>query len=160
LVTDVVVIYGDPFGGQTPRLSKERAVEAVNKALFQADDVDELADGDEKPIRCSYGNWSAGYLFDETQGDIVRYTFQTSPEVMPVDPMERMVDGITVQECVDRFSLMQQEGHMGNLRYVFTPGQLTAARLAWSSALRAKQAEVKERDRLSVRCDEQWGEDV
>ncbi len=41
-----------------------------------------------------------------------------------------------------------------------TARQREAARSAWSSSLRAKQAEAREKERCQVVCDEQWGEDV
>ena len=79
------------------------------------------------------------------------------------DPMERMVDGLTVRECLDLWVDNQRTYDLygrGGGYAPLTAAQKSAASLAWSSSLRAKQAEVKERERLSVRCDEQWGEDV
>ena len=120
---------------------------------YQADDVDELSDIDEKPIGC-------GWPCNEACGHLAVQPAHVA------DPMERMVDGLTVRECLARMERSAQphpwdsDSEQGGLWHWLTAAQQEAARLAWSSSLRAKQAEVKEMDRLSVRCDEQWGEDV
>ena len=142
----IPIVFGELLAGNSPSARKERAVEAVNKAL---------ADGKIAPAA------SPSLAEQLAQREL-------DARAASIDPMERMVDGLTVRECLDAFERNQRERPTHHARFVpvslrgvyLTMAQLAAARLAWSSALRAKQAEVKERDRLSVRCDEQWGEDV
>jgi len=66
-----------------------------------------------------------------------------------------MVDGRTVRECLDIFQRDMREGHATGRR--LTPGQLTAARTAWSAALKAKAVEAAEKEhRRVVVDDDRW----
>lgn len=82
-----------------------------------------------------------------------------------LDPMERLVDGLTVRECLAAYERLQREDHTTHARYVpvslggvhLTPNQHAAARLAWSDELKRKQQEAGEKERRSV-CvdDDRW----
>jgi hypothetical protein len=87
------------------------------------------------------------------------------------DPMDRLVDGLAVSECLKRFSAWMRNRDMqtggstiywcDGVRMVrpwdLTHDQLTAARSAWSASLRAKQAEAVEKQRSAI-CvdDDRW----
>jgi hypothetical protein len=74
------------------------------------------------------------------------------------------VDGLKPSACLARYQARQRQSDDKARRrvaeYRLSQPQLVAARSAWSSSLRAKQAEAREVERCFVRCDEQWGEDV
>jgi hypothetical protein len=143
--------------------------DCVGAYSYVACDVDEPI---EEPVRCAMYFPSVGVDFvpDLTTTKfhmVMAGGYCGDAACTKCDPMERMVDGLSVRECLARYSIMQRVDGYGAADYArarefyqLTPLQKEAARSAWSSSLRAKQAEVKERDRLSVRCDEQWGEDV
>jgi hypothetical protein len=77
------------------------------------------------------------------------------------DPLDRFVDGLRVRECLWMFQQNQRAADLGCWTQVWSDGkhrplttaQLTAARSAWSSALRAKQAEAREKERREVVCE-------
>lgn len=93
------------------------------------------------------------------------------PNVSGIDPMDRLVDGLTVRECLERYTAWQrtrdkQSG--GNTVYWvdgvrmvrpwdMTHEQVCAARLAWSAELKRKQQEAEAKERASV-CvdDDRW----
>lgn len=83
-----------------------------------------------------------------------------------IDPMERMVDGLAVRECLERYSAWQREDvrqtewakteplKPKHLRAEYlTVAQVEAARTAWSAALKRKQAEQREKERNEVVCE-------
>lgn len=68
--------------------------------------------------------------------------------VVPASPAPVLVDGLTRDECLERFvTAMQMEAPFSA---VFTPAQLAAAREEWSAALRAKVAASDEAERCRV----------
>lgn len=96
------------------------------------------------------------------------------------DPLDRFVDGLRVRECLRLFTIgmdrdweQQRDGSAAYHRGIdgkcvptppgyredwfaaqaLTTVQLTAARFAWSSKLRRKQQEARERERAQVVCD-------
>lgn len=85
------------------------------------------------------------------------------------DPMERYVDGLTVRECLERYTAWQRED-VRNTRWMaetrkpahqraeyLTIDQFIAARSAWSAALKAKMAEANEKElRRIVVDDDRW----
>jgi hypothetical protein len=82
---------------------------------------------------------------------------------------DRIVDGLTVRECLERYERLQRmDRHTGigwcyrtpEELYPLTVAQHLAAQSAWSSALRAKQQETRQKERERVVCDEQWGEEL
>lgn len=111
---------------------------------------------------------------------------QTEATQLVADPMDRVVDGLTVSECLARYEVRQRESLMPyDDRYwdmkrdphLFPKGrrdegdpswgpyerernvprgfrlndaQLTAAKSAWSTALKRKQQEAREGERVSV----------
>lgn len=78
-----------------------------------------------------------------------------------VDPMDRKVDGMRVQECVFWYTLNQRAADAGRCgaRRTLTPAQKDAARTAWSAELRRKQAEAREAERVAIVCDDdRWEE--
>ena len=79
------------------------------------------------------------------------------------DPMERYVDGLIVRECLERYEAWQRED-VRDTRWAKTRklrdgylslAQVTAAREAWSLALKGKQAAAREKERCQVVCDPQ-----
>lgn len=155
---------------------------------YTCDDSDE--DIDEKPIGCGYGDVSctACEAPNYSLRDALKIAYERIGETMPserfhvniggevravepepADPMERMVDGLTVAECLERFTAWQREGSgygggtttywIDGVRHVRpwsldTHAQVAAAREAWSAALRAKQEEARERERRQIVCDD------
>lgn len=87
-------------------------------------------------------------------GGGIRYRMQKCIAGTCCDPLDQLVDGLTVRECLERYQDWQQEGArlLKDKPRVFikrlTPAQLSAARSAWSSALRAKQAEARAEQRV------------
>lgn len=166
--------------------------------------------------RVGYGNWTSGWLFDESAGNLTavfggttltapRYeqakvneeeialyfpsqvetvhTMEPAPGLsgaklhitlagghcgdascVKCDTLERYVDGLTVRECLSRYEAWQREDSGSKMRRMrdgyLTRAQMLAAQDAWSSALRAKQAEAREKERCEVVCEEQWGEEL
>ncbi len=78
------------------------------------------------------------------------------------DNGHRLVDGLTVRECLAAYERLQREDHTTHARYVpvslggvhLTPNQRDAARLAWSAELKRKQQEAKDRERAEVVVDD------
>ena len=118
-----------------------------------------------------YGDWTAGWPFDDDQGDLsplgdIHITFAGGhcgdAACTRCDPMERMVGGLTVRECLERYEAYQRADYGGGTcanggismkfptRATLTTEQLAAARIAWSAELRRKQAEARERERTAV----------
>jgi hypothetical protein len=66
----------------------------------------------------------------------------------------RCVDGLTAQQCLERY-ITHQRTESGGKRgmWSLTPRQLAAASLAWSSHLRAKQQQVREKERVGIVCE-------
>lgn len=102
-------------------------------------------------------------LIDAIEEDRVYRFFDSLKE--PIDPMDRLVDGLTVRECLAAYERLQREDHTTHARYVpvslggvhLTPNQRDAARLAWSAELKRKQQEAEAKERASV-CvdDDRW----
>lgn len=77
------------------------------------------------------------------------------------DRMDCFVDGLTVRQCLERYEFNQRNDLAVNWwpKCPMTPLQLSAARSAWSAALRAKQQEERERERMAIVCDDdRWEE--
>ena len=80
------------------------------------------------------------------------------------DPMERMVEGLSVHECLAVFTKLQQDGGTHHQKYVpaylggthLTPLQKDAARMAWSSELKRKQVDAREQEKVVVVDDDRW----
>jgi hypothetical protein len=81
-------------------------------------------------------------------------------KIIEIDPL----DGMTTDECLRRYQLRQRQSDVKGCRrikeYRLSQNQLAVARSAWSSALRAKQAAARTKEREQVVCDEQWGEEL
>jgi hypothetical protein len=89
------------------------------------------------------------------------------------DPMDRLVDGLTVRECLARYEAWQRNRDLqrgGSTVYWvdgerlvrpwdMTHPQMAAAQSAWSSALCNLQSEQRERERVEI-CvdDDRWEE--
>lgn len=78
------------------------------------------------------------------------------PNVSGIDPMDRIVDGLTVSGCLVLYQAAQQSDSPLAMR-LLTPAQRDAARLAWSAELKRKQQEAEEKEGRSV-CvdDDRW----
>jgi len=79
-------------------------------------------------------------------------------QLEPVDPMDRIVDGLMVRDCLRRYQANLREldsaSHkLTRILYGLTPPQLEAARLAWSTELKRKVAETRERERNQIVCE-------
>lgn len=86
----------------------------------------------------------------------------------PIDPMDRIVDGLSVRRCLERYTAWQRESKDGDWREgeiwsgprpSLTAAQKAAARLAWSSELKRKQDEARAKERVDVVVDDdRWEE--
>lgn len=88
---------------------------------------------------------------------------QTEAQQLVADPLDHVVDGLTVRECLARYEAWQREWVGGTTwkrgdTYLTLP-QVDAARSAWSSSLRTLQSEQRERGRVEI-CvdDDRWEE--
>lgn len=95
---------------------------------------------------------------------------QVEPQPEPTDPLDRIVDGLTVRECLERYQAWQREdvsqvpgrpasGRWSVAEPYLTTAQVEAARLAWSAELKRKQDEAKAKERVEVVVDDdRWEE--
>ncbi len=91
--------------------------------------------------------YSAGLPLD---AEIVRAAF-----IPAVDPLDRLVDGRTVRDCLELWTDNNRTTDYG-MRAAYaplTPAQKDAARAAWSAELKRRTQESVERERNQVRVD-------
>lgn len=114
------------------------------------------------------GDWVAGYLFDESGSPApvfgsLHITMAGGhcgdANCTKCDQMERIVDGLTLRECLNIYEAMQRDDRF--LQFLgpdgLTTNQLIAAKEAWSAELKRKQSESKEKERAAI-CvdDDRW----
>lgn len=82
------------------------------------------------------------------------YTYKFERAQLPyipscVDPLDRLVHGLSVRGCLSEYASAQQQER----RPVLTTLQLAAARVAWADQLRTTKREHQERERMRVVLD-------
>lgn len=179
---------GHVFARTPPCMSEQKAKELVERAFGQAAPVEKQQAYPTSAAQMyeglGVGSWTGGWLCNETSGSLsatlrscicsddercsacisTRPPLTTDADWGERDPMERYVDGLTVRECLERFTAMQRgdgtapvmtyKGVPIGIRNPLTPDQKDAARLAWSSELKRKQEQAKESNRVEVVCDD------
>lgn len=86
-----------------------------------------------------------------------RYVMRTCIEGKCCDPLDRKVDGMTVRQCMEAWEWRQRYDACWPTS--MTDRQIAAARLAWSSELKRKQAEAREKEGTAIVCDDDRWED-
>jgi hypothetical protein len=176
---NVVFVFGDPFV-EYPRTRADRAKEVVEKA-FGGEMRDHAYQRAVEGHRCAHDGCtgSSRPVSIKTPCDApscalppdLHITFAGchcgKVDCTRCDPLERYVDGLTVRECLARYEAWQREdvkdkryANMKRLRDGYlNRAQQEAARTAWSTALKRKQAEQREKERNEVVVQDQWGDD-
>jgi hypothetical protein len=174
-------VHGDPSAfTESPETRKERAIEAVNKALGKPL-AEQLAEREiEKreyvtgvsPPTYAGAYWTAGRLMNEQSGDLTKSAFHMTVagghcgdvECAKCDPMERYVDGLSARECMLRWeanrAVIEGNRPLASLE-LLTDAQIVAGKAAhqtmWGPArrecLRALVREAAEDERNRVVCD-------
>jgi hypothetical protein len=111
-------------------------------------------------IRCRRGVCQSGIRIDVKCNNTATSSLvcEASFQLGEVCKCDRLVDGLTVDECLRKWVGNQRECERRVLGpHQLTPAQVSAARAAWAASLRAKQAEAVEKQR-SVICvdDDRW----
>lgn len=203
-VTVKVVVYGDPFAEQSPRVRELAARSAIERAqdgggwfaentaaakkaiaedpeLAKAVDALSCTDWQDEPTRPGVEKERVIALYFpqpgapvSTSGDVIGPMHIVvagghcgDVECNRCDPMERMVDGLTVRECLEKYQAWQRADYgagshrdgwyrirMPMQTAALTDLQKAAAQSAWSAQLRAKQEQVREKERVEIVCDD------
>lgn len=116
-------------------------------------------------VKCPHCGTSASALLSsryvQEHEDVAEYLLDVAHrrmrpciEATCCDPLDRWVDGSRAGECLDFYQRCQQADQGAYASVMLTPLQLSAARSAWSAALKRKQAEQREKERTEIVCDD------
>jgi hypothetical protein len=76
-----------------------------------------------------------------------------------IDPLERLVDGMSGRACMDTWTAWMRAGDQGPavpIGQILTPAQQHAARDAWRHELAQLAKTTAQKDRYQVTCDDQY----
>lgn len=165
----VVIVYGEPFAGvESPTRRDERAQALVAKAMG----TDEVGEKRRRVERFKEAHDTS--LFDAARQSIKDMAVEAAVDALRglvdkiaealADPMDRVVDGLTVRECLERFEQWQRtrDSQQGGNTVYWRDGQrmvrpwnmsheqVAAARTAWSLELKRKAEQSKAKERAAT----------